>query len=332
MTALRVLFSDLLLRPVDGYDLIGDVHGCAETLARLLERLGYRKQQGCYRHPTRRVIFLGDIIDRGPRVREALYLVREMVEREAALMVIGNHEFNAITWSRMNDRGEYLRAHTPRNNRQLEETLNQFANYDNEWEEFLDWFAGLPLFLEFPERPGFSGFRVVHACWDEKLIAGHRTRYGDGHFDDAFIQASVLPDHIACLTRQRLTSGIDIAMPQGMSIESSDGLRRSTFRTKFWANNPQTYGDLLFQPDPLPDELAAALISPQHRKQMVYYAEDQPPLFIGHYWLKGRPEPISDNLACLDYSAVKYGRLVAYRMDGEARLSADKFVWENVDP
>jgi hypothetical protein len=65
---------------------------------------------------------------------------------------------------------------------------------------------------------------------------------------------------------------------------------------------------------------------------MVYYDKSQPPLFIGHYWLKGQPRPLAPNLACLDYSAVKFGRLVAYRMDGEAQLQPDKFVWVYVDP
>ena len=65
---------------------------------------------------------------------------------------------------------------------------------------------------------------------------------------------------------------------------------------------------------------------------MVHYDRQQPPLFVGHYWLKGTPEPITPNLACLDYSAVKYGRLVAYRMDGEATLASNKFAWEYVEP
>lgn len=332
MFALRALFSDLILRPVEGYDLIGDVHGCAETLARLLEKLGYSKQLGVYQHPRRIAIFLGDIIDRGPRVREALHLVHDMVMRRSAMIVIGNHEFNAMTWARINENGEYLRPHTPRNTRQLEATLEQFANYSDEWQYFLRWFEEIPLFMEIPARDNFSAFRVVHACWDPRLIEHHQANYGDGHFDEAFICASVVPGNDAWYTRQRLTSGIDIPMPQGMSMVSSDGLRRSSFRTKFWATNPQTYGEVLFQPDPLPESLALTPISADHRLQMVHYDKHQPPLFIGHYWLKGKPEPITHNLACLDYSAVKYGRLVAYRMDGEARLSMDKFVWENVDP
>ena len=107
---------------------------------------------------------------------------------------------------------------------------------------------------------------------------------------------------------------------------------RSTFRTKFWAHKAQTYGDLLFQPDPIPAEISALPISQDHRAKMVLYGEDEPPLFVGHYWLKGNPKPITNNIACLDYSAVKYGRLVAYRMGGEQELKTENFVWEYVDP
>ena len=49
------------------YDLIGDTHGHADALQKLLEQLGYAKQKGVYRHPERQAIFLGDFIDRGPR-------------------------------------------------------------------------------------------------------------------------------------------------------------------------------------------------------------------------------------------------------------------------
>ncbi len=319
--------------PAAGYDLIGDVHGCGVTLARLLERMGYRRQGEVYRHANRRAIFVGDIIDRGPRVREALQIVKAMVDAGEALMVIGNHEFNALTYCTPRPDGQgHLRPHVPRTTRQIAETLEQFAPYPQEWRDYLAWFAELPLFIEYPGHKGFSPFRVVHACWDAPLIEHHRAHFGSGHFDQAFLLASVTPGTVEFKTRQRLTSGIDMPLPEGMSIVSSDGYERTNFRTKFWAENPRTYGDLLFQPDPLPETLACAPIGDSDRALMAHYGPEQPPLFVGHYWLKGKPAPIAPNLVCLDYSAVKYGRLVAYRMDGEAHLAAHKFVWEYVDP
>ena len=77
------------------YDLIGDIHGHAAELRQLLEKLGYSQHGGIYLHPDRKVIFLGDFIDRGPQIREALGIVRVMVESGSALAVMGNHELNA---------------------------------------------------------------------------------------------------------------------------------------------------------------------------------------------------------------------------------------------
>lgn len=54
------------------YDIIGDIHGYAEPLQRLLEKLDYTESNGTWRHPDRKVIFVGDYIDRGPAIRETL--------------------------------------------------------------------------------------------------------------------------------------------------------------------------------------------------------------------------------------------------------------------
>ena len=53
---------------------------------------------------------------------------------------------------------------------------------------------------------------------------------------------------------------------------------------------------------------------------------DGPPVFIGHYWMSGKPELQSPKVACVDYSAAKDGPLVAYRWDGEQELDASRFV------
>src|SRR4051812_17938497 len=80
------------------YDLIGDIHGHADELVQLLGALGYQKAHGAYRHPDRKVIFLGDFIDRGPKIGQVLETVRPMVEGGHALAVMGNHELNALAY------------------------------------------------------------------------------------------------------------------------------------------------------------------------------------------------------------------------------------------
>jgi len=77
------------------FDVIGDVHGCCTELVKLLDRLGY--DVATLRHPEgRKVVFLGDLVDRGPDVPGVLRLVMNMVESGAALCVPGNHEMKLL--------------------------------------------------------------------------------------------------------------------------------------------------------------------------------------------------------------------------------------------
>ena len=290
-----------------GYDIIGDIHGCAHTLARLLDQMGYRKVNGVYQHPRRQAIFIGDIIDRGPRIREALHLVRDMVEHGSARIVMGNHEYNA------------------RHNRLIRETLEQFEAHPYEWNEFLEWFYTIPLFIDDED------FRVVHACWDGDLIEKFKQVQGGACIDEDFLHASAAIESFAGQVMDTLLRGTDLRLPEGMAITGRDGYVREFFRTKFWADDPHTYSDVVFQPDPLPPEVASRVLTDAERRQLISYPLDAPPVFVGHYWMEGEPAPLKPNVACIDYSAVKYGRLVAYRMDGERALSRDKFVWVDVE-
>jgi hypothetical protein len=56
------------------FDLIGDIHGHADELVRLLETLGYEQDRSVYGHPERTAFFLGDFIDRGPKSDRCLRL------------------------------------------------------------------------------------------------------------------------------------------------------------------------------------------------------------------------------------------------------------------
>jgi protein phosphatase len=75
------------------FDVIGDVHGCADELEELLTLLGYRFVDGAYAHPEgRQAIFVGDLVDRGPRVLDTVRIAQAMVERGSGYAVPGNHD------------------------------------------------------------------------------------------------------------------------------------------------------------------------------------------------------------------------------------------------
>lgn len=311
------------------WDFIGDVHGCGYSLIRLLELLGYEKRRGVYQHPERQILFIGDILDRGPNIRLALNIVRDMVEAGHAQLLMGNHEYNVLTYLTVSKEspGQYLREHNARNAFIVKETLEQFDPYPHEWKDHLAWLMTLPLFIEEPT------FRAVHACWDQEIIDLFLQRWPNQcTMNEAFLHASVKRGCLENRVIERLLRGASLKLPEGLSVAAKDGFIRHYFRTKYWLENPKTYGDIVFQPDPLPKSVADSPISDKDRSELVYYSPKERPLFVGHYWMQGSPMPIRDNILCLDYSAVKYGKLVGYRFSGEQNLDLQNIVYVNVDP
>lgn len=111
------------------FDIIGDVHGCFDELQTLLQQLGYKvqKEGEHYKvsHPdARKVIFLGDIIDRGPKVIDVLSLVMDMVEGGTAVCVPGNHEDKLLR--KLKDRPVQVTHGLEETVKQLEETSPEF--------------------------------------------------------------------------------------------------------------------------------------------------------------------------------------------------------------
>ena len=82
----------------ENIDFIGDIHGHADKLELLLDCMGYRIVDGSYRHPFRKVIFVGDI-DRGPDSPSVYRIVRSMVDKSEAYAIMGNHVYNAILFN-----------------------------------------------------------------------------------------------------------------------------------------------------------------------------------------------------------------------------------------
>lgn len=303
------------------YDLIGDIHGHADELVELLEALGYEKAGGVYRHPDRKVIFLGDFIDRGPQIRRVLEIVRPMVEAGHALAVMGNHELNALAYH-TEDRdspGEHLRRRSPKNEKQHRATLEQLT--PQELRSCLEWFRTLPLWLD------LDGLRAVHACWDERAMEV----IADGHSSHGGITTDFL--HSACRKGHPLFAPVEVVLkgkegklPDGASFQDKDGHVRTEIRTR-WYLHPErhTYRTYALQSDDIDCDLGLdqAVI-----EAATPYPARAKPVFVGHYWLLAqRPELLAGNVACLDYSVAKGGFLCAYRWDGEQTLSNENFVW-----
>jgi protein phosphatase len=83
------------------FDIIGDVHGCFDELVSLLALLGYHVESGpegprATPPPGRKAVFVGDLVDRGPRIPDVLRLVINMVEAGTALCVPGNHDMKLM--------------------------------------------------------------------------------------------------------------------------------------------------------------------------------------------------------------------------------------------
>jgi len=304
------------------YDLIGDIHGHADELVQLLEALGYKKHQGVYRHPERQVIFLGDFIDRGPKIRQVLEIVRPMIDQKAALAVMGNHELNALAYhtAHQEKSGEYLRHRSPKNTSQHKQTLDQLKEV--ELEDYLKWFGTLPMWLDLP------GLRVVHACWDDQVMALISNVRKNDVVDADMLKTFCLKNSALYAPVEIVLKGKEAKMPEGASILDKDGHHHDNVRVR-WYLSPkgQTYRTYAFQSDEIACdlELEQATID-----AAVPYPSNAKPVFFGHYWLNAqRPSILADNVACIDFSVAKGGFLCAYRWQGEQKLSNDNFVWVN---
>ena len=301
----------------EGYDLIGDIHGHADELIKLLEHLGYQPTSTGYQHPQRKVIFLGDFIDRGEHLRQhqqLLKVVMTMVENGHALAVMGNHEFNALAFH-TEHKGEPLRPHTTKNIDQHQAFLNEFDDHPKLKQQVLDFFSNLPLWLE------LEGLRVIHACWDDQHIEWLTANTDQQRLTPELLIEASTEGTAAYHAIETLLKGVEVELPDGIQFNDKDDNPRTAVRVQWWDDQASQLGQVA-----LPFDVdigdAADLAIPDH---VPSYRPDQPPCFIGHYWLHGEPAPLAANVACLDYSIAEDGKLVAYRWSGEQTLSTDNF-------
>jgi hypothetical protein len=140
-------------------DIVGDVHGELDALRELLRHLGYNAE-GTHAE-GRRLVFVGDLTDRGPDSPAVVALVRQLVERGSAQCVLGNHELNILLdHPKHENRWFYGQEFVDDEDTVIpQELADETQRY-----EILRFFDRLPIALE------RGDLRVVHACWDQRMI------------------------------------------------------------------------------------------------------------------------------------------------------------------
>lgn len=307
------------------YDVIGDIHGQYELLKKLLLRLGYVRSNGGWRHPDgRQAVFLGDLIDRGPEPCKVVDTVRNMMEAGSARCIMGNHEFNAIRWTMRDPEhpDSFLRQHTEKNYRQHARTLADMEKDPGRHKDYIAWFKTLPLWLE------IGNARFIHACWDEDSVNELRreTQNGVARNDEFFVRASRKGTPLQA-AMERICTGIEVPLPEGMTFLDKDGHQRSNVRIRWWLNGDagKTWRELAILDEKALAGLPDAPMPSGYRQS----SPQSSPVFIGHYWLapSAPKEPLTPHVACLDYSAGRGGPLVAYRgAPGGEALEKKNFV------
>jgi hypothetical protein len=307
-------------RNVKGIDFIGDIHGHYDALVKLLEKLGYQSDGNTFRHPDRLAFFVGDYIDRGPKIVETLELVKSMVENESAIAIMGNHEYNAVGFNIAHEAGGYKRPHIIKNYLQHHETLVQFKNEQKGYDEYIAWFKQLPVFYE------HELFRVVHASWDQDAVNEIKQTLGGNQIGDAFWEDAADINGQLFKPLEVLLKGRELSLPHGQSFLDKDGHKRAEIRIKWW-EDPREHS--LHSLSVLPfDNLTKEKLPISTPAYSVYKPEEKP-VFFGHYWLKDQPNLYRENICCLDYSIAKGGLLAAYQFSGEAKLDNIQFVAVN---
>ena len=298
------------------YDVIGDIHGHYDCLIDVLKQMDY-KPNDVKAIKGHQLIFLGDYIDRGPKTKETVELVKEYVEKTGAIALMGNHEFNAICYTLKNDFDKgYLRKHTSENFLQMKETLESFYHKKidtNNLEIFLPketliWFKTLPLYYETDE------FVFTHACFQRNFI---NTMQKNKLIDN---QHCLLPNGYRLYGDKNsqeynyiefVLKGPEGQLPRGQYYLDQYGIKRFNYRVKWWTKQTKYLKDICLLPRDTNVDISVSelnFLDPN----IFYFNYENKKIIFGHYWQNRNT--IGKNYACLDWSVGSGRSLGAMRL------------------
>lgn len=155
----RPLIAPLVPGPLD---IIGDIHGEIDALDDLLGALGYNARGGHVQ--GRHLVFVGDLVDRGPDSPAVIERVAALVEQGVAQCILGNHELNLLRNAAKPGNAWIIHTH-----REEQRPGGEFAHSrrapDSLRMRCLAFLNTLPLALTRED------LRVVHAAWVPEHVA-----------------------------------------------------------------------------------------------------------------------------------------------------------------
>lgn len=149
--------------PENPLDIIGDIHGEHTALLALLARLGYNRHG---QHPEdRKLVFVGDLCDRGPDSHAVITLVQHLVQQGNAQAILGNHEINLLINDAKDGSGWFF-------DERYEHDQKNYAPFHRtpveQRQAIKEFLQNLPVALQRDD------LRVVHAAWTTPAIAAIR--------------------------------------------------------------------------------------------------------------------------------------------------------------
>lgn len=290
------------------YDIVGDVHDRADLLHDLLRLFGYDRKLGIWQHAEqRKAIFVGDMIHGGGQTQQTIDTIRGMVDSGNAFAILGNHEINVLHHYRRDPQDKPLRELSPRQWLSHEDTYVNFVlRHPEKWNQILDWFETLPLWLD------FGVLRVVHACWHEASMRK--------------LRANRMTQELLCLTAHESSQRSALAnITKGPTIPSLSEEDERPQRLAWWLPAKQGIRFLNVSLEHLADLVGDSILS---QEELSYtYESDEPLLFVGHYNHLQHPQAaiLAHNIVCVDHGVKTLGTLCAYRWRIGQQVSPDHF-------